>query len=252
MALTLVQNKKDGKPSVSAVPYTGPLNFAALHFWFERFTLSKERVDSEQPADPNAQPPNDAVPEYSDDILVADDANTDQVVAECRKVSCLVAFDDFWRKDGAALERTVATLKKVQRNFSPLGLRVALFNGGCHEYLLPQLNLQFESLPALVLYNHANSEFVGMMGKFDAEDILVFVRKVRNRTLKPVKLSQPLQWKRVNCEEARLKREDRQRTASAPSEDDDELMREVMEEVRKKEAERKFVKDKRKRVSSEL
>ena len=255
MGFYLVANK-DGKEgqedqkAISAFPFQGPVNFITIGRWLEGILQNQDK--NKPKGETGSSNEENKIPEFSDEISIMDENNTKQLLAECQNISCLLAFENFWIEDKSRYEQTVATLKKVQKQYSRHGMKVILIDGGCHEYLLPNLNIQSDFLPNLVIYNGKDSEFYSLMGKFDYTDIIDFIKRMNAKVYKPTKLESQLVLKKQDCKLEKEKWIARTKNVIKKSEEEDELMKELMAEIKNKENERKFVKQTKKRRSSEL
>lgn len=255
MGFYLVANKggeegQEDQKAISAFPFQGPVNFITIGRWLEGILQNQEK--NKPKGETGSSNEENRIPEFSDEISIMDENNTKQLLAECQNISCLLAFENFWIEDKSRYEQTVATLKKVQKQYSRHGMKVILIDGGCHEYLLPNLNIQSDFLPNLVIYNGKDSEFYSLMGKFDYTDIIDFIKRMNAKVYKPTKLESQLVLKKQDCKLEKEKWIARTKNVIQKSEEEDELMKELMAEIKNKENERKFVKQTKKRRSSEL
>lgn len=240
----------------SAFPYKGTMNYSGMIKFFnllsnddfKREYLKGLKLSSDQTQAP--QTPDG----FEDDIVIQTPGpNASKILEVCAKVTCAIAFDNFWTGNDSRFNETVQILKQVQKKFSKQGLRVVLLDGGCHQYLLTQLNLQLESLPGLIAYNALTLEFHPLMGRFTAEDISDFIVKMKTGTHKPLSLPGLLELKDLDCaKEFEIKETRKQQNQKELT--DDPLLEEAIEELRAKEKERAFIKSpkKNKRRSDEL
>lgn len=252
---TIGKDEDDQTAGLSVIPYRGTMNFEPMNKFVElvstpqfkaEFLKNLKKKEGEKDSNEND------TPVFDDKIIIQAIGQHDPRLLDiCNKVICIIAFDNFWIGGEERFSNTVNILKGVQSKFSNQGLKVILLDGGCHNYLLPDLNLQLESLPGLIIYNAKVNEFHHLMGKFNTDDILSFILKIQSGAHKPLKMKGKLELKHMDCEKEMNRLEKlTEKQESTPEED--ALTKEAIENARRNEEEKKFKKDNKKRRSSEL
>jgi len=123
----------------------------------------------------------------------------------------------------------------------------------CHSEVLHSLDVQVESVPTVVVFSPTLKEYSHLVGTFDNPSIAVFLEKVLKKRLSAYPLTGGLNLEQKDCKEVHEILQRQERGDHIGSGYDDDIMKELMEEIRRKELENPTKKKKKKRrIDDEL
>lgn len=217
---------------VQGAPFDKTLNYINMVSFLFHFLPKQE-----------TQEPKNETPSFSTEINQFT-TNKDQTLKNCENKRCVLAF---FRKEFDSQEKlseVVDTLKKVQGYFNKNGTEVYLLDAGCYYDKLASMNLSWDYMPNLVVYDRAKMEMYPLMDKFDEQGIKRTILKVEKNLIQKKKLDDYLVFINKDCQEEnkKLKESFEKLKQTQKGDEDDDLINEVIQQSQQREQEKQSVK----------
>ena len=153
---------------------------------------------------------------------------TYDLVKVCNKKKlCLIGFFDQNYGNERKFNESFEIFSNLTKQIKNRQISYGYVNATCQAEFTSKFGVNIESLPSLIIYSYNKDVFVNLVGRFNLEDLLDFVSKT---------IKGQMNFQRIQRDNAKL--EPLNCTSLQPpqsvDEGDDELMKELLEEERKK------------------
>lgn len=227
---------------VKIAPYYGSILYTSLTNYFDQFIQSQ--IEKQ---------------EKNTDVELHQIQNGYQF-SQCEKYRlCVYGVIDPDDKEKNSYHEKVGVIKRILGKHKQGNIDVKYFDGMCYHDVLAKLGINVEDMPTVFAYHYNKNEYFSLQGTFDYESIDTMIGKslIRRGIVNP--MPEGIEIPIRNCHSYKQKYLNEMReSAEAAKKDieDDDLMREVIEEAKRKEAEREASKgsagSKKKRYETDL
>eukprot|EP00825_Cyclidium_porcatum_P040439 TRINITY_DN5111_c0_g2_i5.p1 TRINITY_DN5111_c0_g2~~TRINITY_DN5111_c0_g2_i5.p1 ORF type:complete len:672 (-),score=172.46 TRINITY_DN5111_c0_g2_i5:332-2347(-) len=151
-------------------------------------------------------------------------------------------------------QEQINILEQVKDKFGDRPISFGWIDGICQTQVLQALQMSDLDLPNFIYYSESKQSFGKIIGRFEYETLALFVHNSLKNTIamNPLNFTE-LQIQNVNCEETHQKYLSRQvETDQNKSEEDDEILKEILEEerIKKEQLKKEFKPEKKNKKKS--